>query len=249
MTLTWWFDWSPFLCSPPDKIKADHNEDQTDGRPTLGNQRGSAAESVLSVARLISGGPMSDGKVAFRWKDTGSNLSARRAESKANMRSWLWGPLRAGWRCQAQEPGRGERLPLRMCSAPLPAWLKRDRERERLVAMPTHRCLRVPVISPLRLYRTDNCGWLRTPAGQRAFPLGHTESWHTIRPGKAEGSELLIKHRPAMRCSRRNLGLYIVPLYIHTCFFFILLRQMEGGGGRDGERQTEGEVNTVAWYL
>lgn len=45
------------LCPPPDKIQAAHNEDQTDGRPTPGNQRGSVAAAVLSAARLISGGP------------------------------------------------------------------------------------------------------------------------------------------------------------------------------------------------
>lgn len=54
--------------------------------------------------------------------------------------------------------------------------------------------------------------------------------------------------RYAVQCTMgRNLVPYIVPHHIHTCFF--LPRQMEGGGGRYGGRQTDSEVSTAASQL
>lgn len=110
------------LCTPPDKIQAAHNEDQTDGRPTPGNQRGSVAAAVLSVARLISGGP--PGRPCKRG---GSHPDEKILaviyppavpSQKQTCGVGYGGHLELGGGASAGP--RRQRLPLRICSAPLP---------------------------------------------------------------------------------------------------------------------------------
>lgn len=106
-------------CRPPDKTSAGHNEGQTDGRPTPGNQRCSAAAPVLSVACLSSGGPAGRLCVCVWWSGGGSHPDEKTWQSlirppgpgRNKHAELVMEQFRARWRCQRSAAPGGSGCP------------------------------------------------------------------------------------------------------------------------------------------